>query len=67
MPLLESRGHVYKLYTLIRLMLGLINLMIKSFFSERVVNVWNFLPADTVSCHYDYAMIAFKRTVKRIG
>ena len=33
----------------------------KSFFSERIVNVWNFLPADTV----DFSLLsAFKRTVE---
>jgi len=51
-----TRGHAYKLYKSYNS-----SNVRKSFFSERVVNVWNFLPADKV----DFSSLsAFKRPVK---
>ena len=51
-----TKGHAYKLYKSYNS-----SSIRKSFFSERVVNVWNFLPADTVDFS---SLTAFKRTVK---
>lgn len=50
-----TRGHKYKLYKHLSK-----NSVRKSFFTERVVNFWNFLPADIVNFT---SLSSFKRTI----
>jgi len=50
-----TRGHIYKLYKNLSK-----NSVRKFFFSERVINIWNFLPADTVNFT---SLSSFRRTI----
>jgi len=51
-----TRGHPYKLFKH-----QCTSNVRSSFFTERVVNIWNCLPSDTVDF---FSLTAFKRTVK---
>jgi len=53
-----TRGHPYKLFK--RQCTSTVR---SSFFTERVVNIWNCLPSDTVDFS---SLTAFKRTIKRV-
>ena len=50
-----TRGHMYKLYKHYNR-----NSVRRSFFTERIVNVWNFLPVDTVNFT---SLSSFRRTL----
>lgn len=54
----QTRGHRYKLFKKI----NSVNAR-AYFFSERVVNVWNYLPVDVVDFR---SMYSFKRTIKLV-
>ena len=55
----NTRGHMYKLYKKRNR-----NSIRSAFFTERVINVWNSLPGDTV----DFSSItAFKRTIELVN
>ena len=55
-PLLSTRGHDYKLYK------NRCYTVRSTFFSERIVNTWNILPADV-----DFSsLVSFVRTVRLV-
>jgi len=55
---MSTRGHPYKLFKE-----RSTNTVRKNFFSQRVVNAWNYLPADTV----DFRLLrSFTRTIKLV-